>query len=38
MKNIEFYYYRYVKGELPKNTVPTIGVEFATKTVTLPGS
>lgn len=26
---------RYVKGELPKNPEPTIGVSFATKTVTL---
>ena len=26
---------RYTKGELPKNIVPTIGVEFATKTVEL---
>jgi Rab family protein len=26
---------RYIKGTLPKNNVPTIGVEFATKTVTL---
>jgi GTPase SAR1 family protein len=26
---------KYVKGMLPKNPVPTIGVEFATKTVTL---
>ena len=27
---------RYVKGQVPKNTGPTIGVEFATKTVSLP--
>ena len=27
--------FRYVKGQIPKNIVPTIGVEFATKTVTL---
>jgi GTPase SAR1 family protein len=26
---------KYVKGVLPRNPVPTIGVEFATKTVTL---
>ena len=26
---------RYVKGQVPKNTGPTIGVEFATKTVPL---
>lgn len=26
---------RYVKGSLPATTNPTIGVEFATKTVTL---
>jgi len=26
---------RYIKGTLPKNNVPTIGVEFATRTVTL---
>lgn len=26
---------RYVKGQIPKNTGPTIGVEFATKTVAL---
>lgn len=26
---------RYVKGCLPKNAVPTIGIEFAGKTVTL---
>ncbi len=26
---------RYVKGSLPKTVLPTIGVEFATKTVTL---
>ena len=28
---------RYVKGQVPKSTGPTIGVEFATKTVALPG-
>ena len=27
--------HRFVKGQLPKSAVPTIGVEFATKTVTL---
>jgi len=27
--------HRYVKGGLPKSTTPTIGVEFATKSVTL---
>jgi len=27
---------RYVKGQVPKSTGPTIGVEFATKTVALP--
>jgi small GTP-binding protein len=27
---------RYIKGTLPKHNVPTIGVEFATRTVTLP--
>ena len=27
---------RYVKGQVPKATGPTIGVEFATKTVALP--
>ena len=27
--------HRYVKNKLPKNNVPTIGVEFATKTVDL---
>jgi len=27
---------RYVRGSLPRSNVPTIGVEFATKTVTLP--
>ena len=26
---------RYIKGELPRNKYPTIGVEFATKGVTL---
>ena len=26
---------RYAKDSLPKSSVPTIGVEFATKTVTL---
>ena len=26
---------RYVKGGLPKSTTPTIGVEFATKSVRL---
>ena len=26
---------RYVKGQLPKNSVPTIGIEFAAKTVSL---
>ena len=26
---------RYIKGSLPKNKVPTIGVEFATKPVPL---
>ena len=26
---------RYIKNELPKNKYPTIGVEFATKGVTL---
>lgn len=26
---------RYIKGQIPKNTGPTIGVEFATKTVPL---
>lgn len=26
---------RYIKGQLPKHNVPTIGVEFATKVVTL---
>jgi GTPase SAR1 family protein len=26
---------RYVKGSLPKNCVPTIGIEFATKTVVI---
>ncbi len=26
---------RYVKGQFPKNAAPTIGVEFATKTVNL---
>lgn len=25
----------YVRGSLPKNSVPTIGIEFAAKTVTL---
>ena len=28
-------YYRYLKGVLPKNNAPTIGVEFATKNVVL---
>jgi GTPase SAR1 family protein len=28
-------FYRYVRGALPKNSVPTIGIEFAAKTVTL---
>ena len=28
-------FYRYIKGAPPKNEVPTIGVEFATKNVTL---
>ena len=28
-------WYRYVKGTLPKNPAPTIGVEFATKNVLL---
>ena len=27
--------FRYVKGTLPKNPAPTIGVEFATKNVVL---
>ena len=27
--------HRYVKNKLPENNVPTIGVEFATKTVDL---
>ena len=27
--------HRYVKNTLPENSVPTIGVEFATKTVNL---
>ena len=27
--------YRYTRDELPENTVPTIGVEFATATVQL---
>jgi Rab family protein len=26
---------RYIKGALPKNSAPTIGVEFATRTVPL---
>ena len=26
---------RYIKGTLPKNVMPTIGVEFATRTVNL---
>lgn len=26
---------RYVRGQLPKNSVPTIGIEFAAKTVLL---
>jgi len=26
---------RYIKGNLPKNPAPTIGVEFATRTITL---
>ena len=28
-------HFRYVRGQTPKTIVPTIGVEFATKTVTL---
>ena len=28
-------FYRYLKGMLPKNPAPTIGVEFATKNVSL---
>jgi len=28
--------FRYIKGVLPKMAVSTIGVEFATKIVTLP--
>lgn len=27
--------FRYLKGALPKNSAPTIGVEFATKNVVL---
>jgi len=29
---------RYIKGTLPKHNVPTIGVEFATRTVSLNGA
>lgn len=29
---------RYVRGCLPKNAVPTIGIEFAGKPVTLPNN
>ncbi len=33
--SIYIFNFRYVKGTLPKNPAPTIGVEFATKNVVL---
>ena len=33
--SINIFNFRYVKGTLPKNPAPTIGVEFATKNVVL---